>query len=139
MKANERLQEIIDREGLNAKAFSEKLGFERPQRIYDILKNKTKTISEDLANKIISVFPPYSKVWIITGEGSMLKGGDIISHNQDNKASFNLLSNVNSNNTLGTALEKLITEISEQRKSYTDMIAKRDEQIDKLIDKLTEK
>lgn len=138
MKANERLQEIIDREGLNAKAFSEKLGFERPQRIYDILKNKTKTISEDLANKIISVFPPYSKAWIITGEGSMLQGGDSISHNQDNNASFNVLSNVNSDN-MCTALEKLITEISEQRKSYTDMIAKRDEQIDKLIDKLTEK
>jgi len=138
MKANERLQEIIDREGLNAKVFSEKLGFERPQRIYDILKNKTKTISEDLANKIISVFPPYSKVWIITGEGDMLKS-DIGSHNQDNTASFNVLSNVNSDKTLGTALEKLICEMSEQRKSYTDMIAKRDEQIDKLIDKLTEK
>jgi len=98
-----------------------------------------KVPADKFIEKLCNTFQNINSVWILTGEGSMLKGGDSISHNQDNNASFNVLSNVNSDKTLGTALEKLICEISEQRKSYTDMIAKRDEQIDKLIDKLTEK
>lgn len=69
MKPDERLQYIINNEGLNAKNFAEKIGFERPQVIYDVLKCKTKTITENLATKILSAFPSYSKVWLLTGEG----------------------------------------------------------------------
>ncbi len=81
MKASEIIQQIIDNEGFNAKVFSEKLGFERPQVIYDVLKNKTKAISDNLANKIISVFPQYSKSWLLTGEGEMLKKPTIVQNN----------------------------------------------------------
>lgn len=70
-------QEIIDKilffKGLNAKSFSEKIGLDRPQAIYDIQKGKTKAISGKLANKIISVFPDFNKIWLLTGEGNMLK------------------------------------------------------------------
>ena len=42
---------------LNAKQLAERIGLDRPQAIYDILKGKTKSISPAMANKILSVFP----------------------------------------------------------------------------------
>lgn len=59
---------------LNAKSFSEKIGLERPQAIYDILKGKTKSISLAMQDKILSVFPELNRTWLMTGEGEMMKG-----------------------------------------------------------------
>ena len=58
---------------LNAKQLADKIGLERPQAIYDILKGKTKSISPSMANKILSVFPEIDRGWLMTGEGEMLK------------------------------------------------------------------
>lgn len=70
-------KEIIDRilqiKGLNTKSFSEKIGLDRPQAIYDIQKGKTKNISAQIANKILSVFPDINKTWLLTGEGPETK------------------------------------------------------------------
>lgn len=68
MKASEIIDKILKDNGLNAKSFSEKLGLERPQAIYDIQKGKTKSISPQMANKITSVFPEISKAWLLTGD-----------------------------------------------------------------------
>lgn len=72
MRASDIIDKILNDRGLNAKSFSEKLGLERPQAIYDIQKGKTKSISTQMADKIISVFPDINKVWLLTGEGSVL-------------------------------------------------------------------
>lgn len=58
---------------LNAKSFSEKIGLDRPQAIYDIQNGKTKGISPRMADKIISAFPEVDKAWLLSGEGEMLK------------------------------------------------------------------
>lgn len=72
MNADKKIEEILKFLNINAKVFSENLGYERPQIIYDILKGKTKRISEDLSIKIVSVYPNINKVWLLTGEGEML-------------------------------------------------------------------
>lgn len=72
MKADKKIEEMLEYLNINAKAFSEKLGYERPQIIYDIQKGKTKRISEDLAVKITSVFPMIRKSWLLADEGEML-------------------------------------------------------------------
>ena len=73
MRAEEIIRQIIDYKGIdNIKAFSEIIGLDRPQAIYDIQKGKTKSISISMANKIISVFPEFSKFWLLTGDGEML-------------------------------------------------------------------
>lgn len=72
MNASERIDTLLEIFGLNAKAFSEKLGMKRPQAIYDILSGKTKTITEKMAIKIVSVFSDLNKTWLLTGEGDML-------------------------------------------------------------------
>ncbi len=74
MDATSQLRDILNYLNINAKVFSEKLGYERPQIMYDIQKGKTKRLSTDLVNKISSVFPELSRVWLLTGEGEMLRG-----------------------------------------------------------------
>lgn len=76
MNASDRIENILSYLKINAKLFSEMLGYARPQIIYDIQKGKTKTISNDLTIKITSVFPTISKSWLLTGEGEMLNKGE---------------------------------------------------------------
>lgn len=68
--------DIIDRclahLGITAADFSKKIGLERPQAIYDLQKGKTKNISNTMADKIVSAFPEFNRVWLMTGEGEML-------------------------------------------------------------------
>lgn len=72
MNAPERLQAILNYENLNANTLADSLGFDKPQRLYDVLNGKTKNISEKLADIILNVYPYYNKVWLLTGVGSML-------------------------------------------------------------------
>lgn len=83
---SEILSKLLVYSGLNAKKFSEKIGFNRPQAIYDIQKGKTKNISIALADKIISVFPELDKAWLLTGEGDMVckAAKDSVSREQKN-------------------------------------------------------
>lgn len=72
MKAKDKIDMILEHLQINAKVFSERLGYQRPQIIYDIQKDKTKRISEELANKITSVFSEINKSWLLADEGDML-------------------------------------------------------------------
>ena len=126
MEANERLQYIIKNEGLNPKVFSERLGYDRPQAIYDILKKKTKNITESLLNKIISVFPKYSKVWLLTGEGEILKS----------ETTAPITQTVNEDSVKISTMDKALDEIAAQRKLTENALkvnAKSQEQIDRLL------
>jgi hypothetical protein len=48
-------------------------GYERPQAFYDVLSNKTKKISSNMAKSIISAYPIFELEWILSGQGKMLK------------------------------------------------------------------
>ena len=77
------LNELLQRERLNPNQFAEKIGLKRTQPIYDILSGKIKKISENYADKILDSFPNYRKVWILTGDGSMLNTQrDFLTENQ---------------------------------------------------------
>lgn len=73
MTAAEKINLILNHLNINAKAFAESLGYERPQIIYDIQKGKTKRISSELADKIVSVFYDINKSWLLADEGEMLR------------------------------------------------------------------
>lgn len=74
MDASERISAILKHYGISVNDFAKRLGLERPQAIYDILNGKTKSITEGMASKIISVFSDISKSWILSGEGRMIPG-----------------------------------------------------------------
>jgi len=69
------INEILAELKIKASIFSKSLGYERPQKIYDIQKGKTKNISNELADDIVFTYPQFNKSWVLTGEGPMLKSG----------------------------------------------------------------
>lgn len=85
MKASERVQKILEIYQINAYALAEAIGLDRPQAIYDILKGKTKAITERMAIKIISAYKDINKVWLLTGEGNVLNSMMLPEETQKNK------------------------------------------------------
>lgn len=131
MSADKKIEALLEYLKLNAKAFSERLGYERPQIIYDIQKGKTKRISDDLANKITSVFPQVSKSWLLADEGDMINIGVTQVSHGDN--SPNLNGNVNNLEQSSSLLGKALDEISEMRKALTTALAVNQRNTDRLL------
>lgn len=73
MQPVERISFLVVFYKTTIKAFSEDAGLERPQVLYDIQKGKTKSITEKLANKIVSVFSEINKEWLLSGYGEPFK------------------------------------------------------------------
>ena len=72
MEVNERIAAIMAHYDLSVKEFATKIGAKTQQAVYDLLHGKTKSISTDMENKIISCFPEISRAWLLTGDGEML-------------------------------------------------------------------
>lgn len=72
MEVNERIAAIMAHYDLSVKEFATKIGAKTQQAVYDLLHGKTKSISSDMENKIISCFPEISRAWLLTGDGGML-------------------------------------------------------------------
>ena len=72
MTASEKLDKILLYLNINAKVLSERMGYNRPQIMYDIQKGKTKNLSSEFINKLISAFPMFNRSWLMSDEGDML-------------------------------------------------------------------
>lgn len=67
------MEEILSYVELNPKQFSESLGFDRAQAIYDIMNPLKKVgISKNMADKICSKYTNINKMYLLTGEGKLL-------------------------------------------------------------------
>lgn len=69
MSSKEILEFITENEKITLSKLSQLMGIKRAQPLYDIRDGKIKAISANYADKILSVFPKYSRAWLITGEG----------------------------------------------------------------------
>lgn len=69
----ERFNEVLRITGTNVKSLSERLGYARPQGLYDVATGRTKSLSADLCRKIVTAFPEFNYLWLLTGEGEMLR------------------------------------------------------------------
>lgn len=107
---------LLDYSKLNVKQFSEKLGMQRAQAIYDIVSGKTKRISEKLANQIISEFPEINKVWLLTGEGEMLKDSSIVSSDHSVSIAGNDIKENKINVNADETIAMLVAEVAAQRR-----------------------
>ena len=72
MNGSDIINSVLKYTRLTPSVFAKKLGEKRPQRIYDIQNGKTKKLSPEIADKIVSVFPAINRTWLLTGEGDML-------------------------------------------------------------------
>lgn len=84
MTASQRLEALVAYMHTNVKALADLCGYDRPQAFYDILKGKTRNISPTVCDRLISVFPNLSRVWLITGEGEMIDNSQKIEENHNN-------------------------------------------------------
>lgn len=67
MTTSEIINSILEKEKIKAGTFAKRIGVV-PTQIYDLQKGKIKKISDEIADKIISVYPAYSRIWLLTGE-----------------------------------------------------------------------
>ena len=70
---SERIAIILNYSGLKAPSFAKAIGCKTQQSVYDLMQGKTKSISSDMQNKILSYIPELSRDWLLYGEGEMLK------------------------------------------------------------------
>lgn len=129
MSKKSTIEIIAENERLDLKELALKVGC-NPQNMYDIKSGKAKSVSKRIAEKIIIVFPQYSKSWVMTGEGEMYKdptGTAAIFNNQVG----------NGNHFTSTAtVERFLDELAAQReltKEAQQQLTKSQEQMDRLI------
>ena len=63
---------ILKELGIKAPTFANSIGV-KYQRILDIQNGKTKKVSPIVADAIIEKYPQFNRIWLLTGEGEMLK------------------------------------------------------------------
>lgn len=64
--------EILAQLKINSAQFCAAIGV-NPTYVNDAKKGKTKKITEEVAGKILSIYPEFSRIWLLTGEGEMLR------------------------------------------------------------------
>ena len=71
MEAWERIQKIMDEEGLNKNSFSKAIGISNNVTITRII-NEKRSPSKSTCEKIVAAFPKYNLTWLLTVAGNML-------------------------------------------------------------------
>ena len=72
MKAKDIINQLLEYKSIKAGSFAKEIGV-HPTQIYDLQSEKTKKISASIASKIVNRYPEYDPIWLLTGEGDMLK------------------------------------------------------------------
>ena len=89
METKEIILQLITDVGLNAKQFAESIGA-TPTQIYDLQSGKIKKITDRMADKILSRYNRYSRLWLLTGEGPKYR--DLPYHEVSNLISESVIS-----------------------------------------------
>lgn len=74
MTPSQRINAILDYYKMNVPELSRLMGMDRPQRLYDVHRGKTKRITDSLADSILQVLPELNPSWLLTGYGEMIVG-----------------------------------------------------------------
>lgn len=69
----DRIEAVIKLSGMTTNAFARHIGLARGENLYQI-KRGNNGVSFDVAERIVAKFPEVSKLWLLTGDGQMLKG-----------------------------------------------------------------
>ena len=72
MKAKDIINQLLESKSIKAGPFAKEIGV-HPTQIYDLQSEKINKISASIASKIVNRYPEYDPIWLLTGEGEMLK------------------------------------------------------------------
>lgn len=121
------IQEILVYTGKNAKQFSDSIGKDRPQWLYDVMNpEKVTGLSSRMVDMICETYPEFSRSYLLTGEGTLIKTDKAESIQQNINSSH---ITQNGNVEASANMDKLINVLAEQSQQVT----KAQEQIDRLI------
>ena len=122
----DRVLQLSDYKGVSKEKF-----FEELEVSYGNFKGKAKEsgLNANILEKIIAKMPEISAEWLLTGKGEMLKSSvqNIVQNSGKNSI----------NNISGNIEQQNYNELMEIIREKDRQIAKKDEQINKLIEKLT--
>lgn len=111
----DRIKQIIENEKISVRVFEEKLGVSQGSI------NKAINLGGDLKvntlNKIVDLFPQYNPMWILTGNGEMLKNSNEVEINSTAKepeAKYTTCASCKSKDKLITTLEHKTVRDEEQ-------------------------
>ena len=80
MQVGDRIKAFLEAHGLNAYQASQKLGHEKPSKVYKLVNNDAKP-GYDTIVELLTAWPDLSPEWLILGTGPMLRGGDTAARN----------------------------------------------------------
>lgn len=127
---------ILNELGIKAPTFAKNIGV-KYQRILDIQNGKTQKVSSNVADLIIEKYPQFNRIWILTGDGDMLKSAPIQNAVGDNNTQVaGNGNNVNNASTIDKALDKITEQLSKSQNEVAEqrkLVSKSQEQIDRLI------
>lgn len=63
---------ILSELGQNTREFADSIGYSLT-KLYDVQRGKTKRLNDELVDRILEKYPRFNRVWLLTGEGEMLK------------------------------------------------------------------
>ena len=72
LKTIDRLMQFIQQAGLSARQFDISIGASNGYTLR--MKKNRASIGSDVIENILKIYPQLNVVWLLTGEGSMLKG-----------------------------------------------------------------
>ncbi|KAA6300973.1 MAG: hypothetical protein EZS26_002865 [Candidatus Ordinivivax streblomastigis] len=121
MKGVDIINKILNELEIKAPTLANNIGFDY-QRIFDIQSGKTKKISGEVANAIISVYPKFNITWILTGEGEMLNWSYGVE-----------LPAIDSSIIIPVEVWNLIKEQNQTMRKQANSLEKKDKQIDRMI------
>lgn len=94
-------------------------------------RRKKRDLSNEMVEIISNFYTDLNKSWLLTGEGEMLKPNQSLSNNTISNSSNAVIGGDNIVHCDST--DKLITELSEQRKMFERIINQQDSIIQKLL------
>jgi len=123
----ERILQVIENKGITPYRICKDLGLSMGYL------DKRGAIGTDKYLKIIEYIPDINPHWLLTGEGSMLKGGAITNREVNN-------SNVGSkNSSVKVHANSDVSKLIDQQTKLMDQLAESQKQVSKLIDIISKK
>ncbi|ASF44206.1 transcriptional regulator [Capnocytophaga endodontalis] len=125
----ERILKFIDYKGIS------KLSFYREVGLSNGFLDKNKSVGTDNLVKILKSYPEIEPLWLLLGEGEMLKKGTVVIDNSNVKSKNSFVgNNITGGNVTISISNEDVSKIIEQHKELTERLKTSQEQMSTLLE-----
>lgn len=127
------IEEILDYYRINSRNFAEKIGTS-PTQIYDLQKKKIQKLSPAMIEKIVAAYPEIQRVYLMTGEGDMLRPGAIQHNNGNQNCTITNVDNSTSSSEEISELRSQLKDANETIHALTSMLSNKMSELQSSVD-----